>query len=416
MLLTCICILAVDFQVFPRYFAKTESFGISLMDIGCGCFIVSSGLTSKASSVGSQRRWVLSWNKIMVLILGVLRLVVLRMINYHEHNSEYGVHWNFFVTLFCVWSLSSLLESIFPLWIVCLGALGGLLLYQFYLSSQDLSFYVLHHDRIGFFHANREGILSLFGALFLFAFPKYYSNSYLLTSSSSSFMSPTTFVSSVSSSEESLISTHGPTSSSSFSTTTTTSTTSSSSAGMSRFSLVYSLLVTQLLFWILWYFSSNVIQETSRRLYNLPYCLLVLASSLTVLFSLALGEVIFDLIRECRSYSKSPSCSGSSSSGSSKNINNSNSRNANSSSSSDSCSTSANKSHSDYSNLESLILSSISNNQLIVFLLANILTGIVNISIPTIDMSNYAAIGILIAYCFAVSLFAIFWNVYKAKY
>ena len=47
MLVTILAILAVDFRIFPRRFAKTETFGISLMDIGVGTFIVSSAVTSR---------------------------------------------------------------------------------------------------------------------------------------------------------------------------------------------------------------------------------------------------------------------------------------------------------------------------------------------------------------------------------
>ena len=46
---TSICILAVDFKVFPRRFCKAETYGTGLMDTGVGLFIVANGIVSPES-------------------------------------------------------------------------------------------------------------------------------------------------------------------------------------------------------------------------------------------------------------------------------------------------------------------------------------------------------------------------------
>ncbi|PSN37795.1 hypothetical protein C0J52_13361 [Blattella germanica] len=104
-LMTAICILAVDFKIFPRRFAKTENFGYGLMDTGVGLFVISNALvTSKAeTSVKSKSFSFTMWrtvkSTIPLFILGGLRFFATKQVDYQTHISEYGVHWNFFITL-----------------------------------------------------------------------------------------------------------------------------------------------------------------------------------------------------------------------------------------------------------------------------------------------------------------------------
>lgn len=119
MLLTSICIIAVDFPLFPRSHAKTERFGISLMDMGVGMFIVTGGLTSSevkntftllnASKV--RKRYPLIQLGITIA-LGIMRPVLLEMLHYPVHESEYGKHWNFFDTLVVCWVGAALVTRI----------------------------------------------------------------------------------------------------------------------------------------------------------------------------------------------------------------------------------------------------------------------------------------------------------------
>jgi len=98
-LISAICILAVDFRTFPRRFAKTETFGWGLMDTGVGLYVLANGLVDPLA-----RNQPLSLKKTAMgcfpmLFLGFLRWFSIWWLQYQQHISEYGVHWNFFVTL-----------------------------------------------------------------------------------------------------------------------------------------------------------------------------------------------------------------------------------------------------------------------------------------------------------------------------
>ncbi|KNE56929.1 hypothetical protein AMAG_02696 [Allomyces macrogynus ATCC 38327] len=170
MSLTCFAILAVDFHVFPRRFAKTEVFGTSLMDLGVGCFVFSQGLTvglkqgSTAASPPSvwssiRRGWPL-W------LLGLGRVISVKGLDYQEHVSEYGVHWNFFFTLAALGPIVVFLDR----WVRWSDApMAAMLLIDYeVLLAKGLQHYVLTAPRTNLISANREGLASLFGYVAIF--------------------------------------------------------------------------------------------------------------------------------------------------------------------------------------------------------------------------------------------------------
>jgi phosphatidylinositol glycan class W len=172
MVSTTLAILAVDFPAFPRAFVKTETFGTALMDIGVGSFIFTHAVT------GSKRRNSLQSVVIGVaplLLIGVLRAVSLRAVNYQMHTSEYGTHWNFFVTLAAIAITSALVQRACPavrphhLGVAVLG------LYQLWLSLGGGTEYVMEHPRSNLLHANKEGITSTAGYLALHLLSGYVS-------------------------------------------------------------------------------------------------------------------------------------------------------------------------------------------------------------------------------------------------
>ncbi|EPQ50545.1 GWT1-domain-containing protein [Gloeophyllum trabeum ATCC 11539] len=174
LLMTMLSILAVDFPVFPRALAKCETFGVSLMDLGVGSFVFSQGLVSAAPllkdpSYLSQPTFpkILSVTRkaLPVLSLGLVRVLLVKGTDYPEHVTEYGVHWNFFITLALVPVLQVALHPLIASMPISLLAVLCALAHQLALSLGGLQRYVLTAPRTTLVSANKEGIVSLVGYL-----------------------------------------------------------------------------------------------------------------------------------------------------------------------------------------------------------------------------------------------------------
>ena len=193
MVVTCIAILAVDFRVFPRRFAKVETWGTSLMDMGVGSFVFSAGLVSarpvlqarlagERSSLNSLLHSSLK-SSVPLLLLGIVRCYSVKGLDYAEHVTEYGVHWNFFFTLAFLPPFAALYQTMSPgQYSTALLSLAHGVIYEAALSLTSLKAYMLTVPRTNLLSQNREGVFSFCGYLAIFlagralgfiVFPRY---------------------------------------------------------------------------------------------------------------------------------------------------------------------------------------------------------------------------------------------------
>uniref|UniRef100_A0A0D9VUK3 GPI-anchored wall transfer protein n=1 Tax=Leersia perrieri TaxID=77586 RepID=A0A0D9VUK3_9ORYZ len=160
-LVTCLCILAVDFKIFPRRYAKAETYGCGIMDLGVGSFVVANALVSRQA----RNITTMSWNKALMstsplIFLGFARLISTTGVDYQVHTGEYGVHWNFFFTLAAIAILTSIIR-IHPKY--C-GLVGLLVLagYQTWLSF-GLNEYLISNERnASIISQNKEGYWGMY--------------------------------------------------------------------------------------------------------------------------------------------------------------------------------------------------------------------------------------------------------------
>lgn len=165
-LLTAIAILAVDFKVFPKRFAKTKKYGFSLMDVGVGLFIYANGIVAPKRKESFRK---IIKDSIPLFVLGIGRYLVTKEIKYHVAVWEYGVHWNFFITLGITKVFSSLVIKIIGERFLFIIAPFLLVIHEVLLQFGLADFVFGPADRKeSFIAANREGIVSSLGYIGLY--------------------------------------------------------------------------------------------------------------------------------------------------------------------------------------------------------------------------------------------------------
>ena len=347
LVITCLAILAVDFKVFPRRFAKVEVWGTSLMDVGVGSFVFSAGVVSARpilkSPVEKKRPSIFTdlvislKHAIPLLVLGVVRLYSVKGLDYAEHVTEYGVHWNFFFTLGLLppfVTLFHLLTATSPTIVASFSFLLGST-YQLLLEFTDLKAYILTAPRTDLLSQNREGVFSFSGYLAIFLAGQAI-GLHILSRYPTKNSSP-----------------------------------SEAFAQQARLPII-------LMMWSLLWGGMYVIATSyrygfnlrvSRRLANLPYVLWVATFNSAQL-------TIFCFVETCCFPGLNRATSG-------------------------------NVERKEGLRATPRVLKAFNRNGLAIFLAANLLTGVINITVDTLSMTQTQAMGILLSYAAVVTLLAL---------
>lgn len=140
------------------------------MDIGVGAFVAANAF---ASSDAKYKNLLLSVPKLLkkvfpLLVVGFIRWASTAGTGYHVDPTEYGIHWNFFMSLAIVHTVSITVIRNFPRTRPGYLALIIIVAYEVALRKLDLYDLVFGPDRSTFFLANKEGILGSIGLTALY--------------------------------------------------------------------------------------------------------------------------------------------------------------------------------------------------------------------------------------------------------
>lgn len=378
-IITAICILAVDFQIFPRKFAKTEVFGYSLMDTGVGLFILANALVAPEARDFSTYRQAGFQETLMknikncfrscvpLLILGFGRFVAVEYIGYQKHVTEYGIHWNFFITLAVVKLFISMITSTISSKYSLFSGAWILGMHEYIMSTKGLKTWVLRDSpRDDFFSANREGLVSVPGYVGLYfigvavgrLIHSTYQNSHTKLNMNIS-VKLYGFEFEASYNESMLL--------------------------CIKLSLISAQACIATLL-------CDSYSKISRRLANAGYCMWILTLTTTLLTLLLLVEIVLDITN----YAASEPCNNSKTKKLSKNLRLHLKKNVESDKK-------ENKECVVKRSLE--ICDAVNYNGLFFFLLSNVLTGLVNMLVYTLYAKQLVAVLILIIYM-AISIFS----------
>jgi glucosaminylphosphatidylinositol acyltransferase len=364
MVLTCAAILSVDFRIFPRRFAKVENWGTSLMDLGVGSFVFSAGVvsargilatrfTGKGQPLLVRLRQALR-HSLSLLGLGIIRLLSVKGVDYVEHVTEYGVHWNFFITLGLLPPFVALFQSLFaviPSYPILALILGSF--YEILLDFTNLTAYIISAPRDNIISQNREGICSFAGYLAIFLAGQGAGMHVLLRDRYAD-------------TEKSRTEDQAK------------STTSIRKIKAFLKRPPGKLLLSGCMYTALFVFTTSyrgLNLRVSRRLANLPY----------ILWTSALNCILLPILMETERFFFPSLYQGQNAAEEQRRSKAASSR----------------------------VLYAFNRNGLALFLLANLLTGAVNLTLPTLEMKTLSSMGVLIAYMAILSGVALGLDVYN---